>query len=295
MHFNDLLRDTGIELKTTLVLRHAPRPDEKRLRKSLPLLAAVRHDLFKAYQSVQTPKVERAYQKADYVASFIGVESGKAIFAGLYEIAGARPITYEQFWRKPENRSLRDDYDMIGVTGRNEIRQWFDLVLSDFYVRWMGKLSILWPGKERSWYRWADRNKFEIDYISQESQFEPVMPDWDDLVLDQAIMRDMPRTWKEKLRGWRGVYIIFDDADHACRGYVGSAYGSDNLLGRWQNYLKTGHGGNVGLRGRDPKNFRFSILQLLNEAADQGEIISLETKWKNRLHTRKDEGGLNRN
>ena len=40
--------------------------------------------------------------------------------------------------------------------------------------------------------------------------------------------------WKSALSQWRGVYFIFDATDG--KGYVGSAYGSGNLLGRWLNY-----------------------------------------------------------
>ena len=77
------------------------------------------------------------------------------------------------------------------------------------------------------------------------------------------------------------------------RGYVGSAYGSDNLLGRWRNYAASGHGGNKLLRKRDPNTFRFSILQRVDPDMDTDQIIQLENTWKDRLHTR--EFGLNVN
>ena len=68
-----------------------------------------------------------------------------------------------------------------------------------------------------------------------------------------------------------------------CAGYVGSASGTDNLLGRWQNYAATGHGGNVGLRRREPVNFRFSILERLSPDMQTDEICVLENLWKVRL------------
>ena len=52
----------------------------------------------------------------------------------------------------------------------------------------------------------------------------------------------MPKRWQATLAEWRGIYYIFDVSDG--RGYVGSAYGTDNLLGRWRNYAASGHGGN---------------------------------------------------
>ena len=36
-----------------------------------------------------------------YVASFLGREAGKALFVGLYEIAGSKPLTYEESWQVP--------------------------------------------------------------------------------------------------------------------------------------------------------------------------------------------------
>ena len=47
---------------------------------------------------------------------------------------------------------------------------------------------------------------------------------------------------------------------------------------------------NVLLRKRDPKYFHFSILELVAQDMDQTEIIQLENRWKERLHTRSPEG-----
>lgn len=43
------------------------------------------------------------------------------------------------------------------------------------------------------------------------------------------------------LAEWRGIYLIFDTRD--AKAYVGSAYGSENILGRWRSYADSGHGG----------------------------------------------------
>lgn len=77
-------------------------------------------------------------------------------------------------------------------------------------------------------------------------------------------------------------------------GYVGSASGEGNLLGRWLNYAASGHGDNALLRGRDPLNFRFSILQRLSPDMGADDVIRIEANWKDRLHTRKPHG-LNEN
>ena len=98
----------------------------------------------------------------------------------------------------------------------------------------------------------------------------------------------LPRRWQAVLSEWRAIYYIFDTSDG--RGYVGSAYGKSNLLGRWLEYAAHGHGGNRLLRGRDPKNLRFTILQRLSPDMEPAEVIRLEASWKDRLHTRKPHG-----
>ena len=70
------------------------------------------------------------------------------------------------------------------------------------------------------------------------------------------------------------------------KAYVGSAYGENNLLGRWLNYAARGHGGNRLLRGRDPTGFRFTILQRVSPDMEATDVIRLEATWKQRLHTR---------
>ena len=138
---------------------------------------------------------------------------------------------------------------------------------------------------------YADRNRFPIAAIYDSSGLEQDMPDWDVLVLRWSELGSLPASWAARLAEWRGIYLIVDESDG--RGYVGSAYGSDNILGRWTSYARTGHGGNRELRGRDPKNFRFSILQRVSPDMDPEDVIRIESSWKDRLHTR--ELGLNKN
>ena len=89
-----------------------------------------------------------------------------------------------------------------------------------------------------------------------------------------------------------GYLFIFDTIDR--KGYVGSAYGESNLLGRWLNYAARGDGGNKLLRPRDPSTFRFTILERVSPDMNSTEIIQLENSWKRRLHT-KSPLGLNEN
>ncbi|MGC1661265.1 MAG: GIY-YIG nuclease family protein [Candidatus Acidiferrales bacterium] len=172
-------------------------------------------------------------------------------------------------------------------------RLWFDLRLRpDFFEQWKGKLTIKWPGREINWHRFADRAVFKITAIHAQSLLNNQPPDsyrdWD-LEWDQ--LKLLPESWRTKLRARCGIYYIFDVSDG--RGYVGKASGKQNLLGRWMDYADSGDGGNQKLRGRDPLNLRFSILELIPEDMEGGEVERHEQSWMLRLRTRTRTHGLN--
>ena len=289
MELNDLLKLHDIDPKTVLVMRH--RPQEPELRKVLPWLAAEQPDTYNAYQQAQRPRVEKAMQRAKYVASFIGHRPGQGLFVGLYRRGNWRPLTHKEYWTIPANNEL----NAFGMYGFDKDKRksilWFDLERTDFYSSWKGKLVVDWPGLERSWWRWSDRNSITVSVIHEQSLLDEEMPPWDELILTWEELKILPSAWKAALGQWRGVYYIFDETDG--KGYVGSAYGGDNILGRWLNYAARGHGGNKKLRSRDSSRFLFSILQRVSPDRESRDVIRLETAWKARLHTR--EFGLNAN
>lgn len=291
MNLNDLLRSKDIDPHRVLVFRHRPREPE--LNKVLPWLAAERAEVFNAYQQTQGEVLERVIESIKgigYVASFIGHKPGKALFVGLYSIVGSKPLTHKMFWQVPAHIEMKA-FGMKGwyveEGGRPTVR-WFDLVLTPFYAHWKGKLVVGWPGLERSWWRWADRNEIPVASILEDSALDAVMPEWDEIELTWEELAILPTPWKSALAQWRGIYFIFDTSD--AKGYVGSAYGDDNLLGRWLTYAASGHGGNRLLRQRDPRNFRFTILQRVSPDLEARDVIRLEGTWKQRLHTRTPHG-----
>jgi GIY-YIG catalytic domain len=291
MNLNDLLHGKGVDPQGVLVLRH--RPSEPELNKVLPWLAAERPEVFNAYQQTQTEKLEKAMLGAAYLASFIGREAGKALFVGLYSIGTSKPLTFEQYWQVPAYVEMKA-FGMQGFRpdeGRSTVL-WFDLVLTPFYADWKGKLIVRWPPPERSWWRRAHRNEMPVLAILQDSALDAAMPPWGEISLTWEQLGVLPLRWKSVLSQWRGIYYIFDTSDG--KGYVGSAYGDGNLLGRWLNYAASGHGGNTQLRRRDPKNFRFTILQRVSPDMEAEDVIRLENKWKERLHSRQP-FGLNDN
>jgi len=294
MNLNELLLSRKIDPHNVLVFRH--RPHEPELNKVLPWLAAERHDLFNAYQQTQNKMLEGRMKKmegAGYVASFIRRGPRKALFVGLYSIVGSRPLTRREFWQIPAFQQLHA-HGMEGWSPKETRRvvQWFDLKLTDIYGDWKGKLVVKWPPPELSWWRRAHRNKMDVLAILEDNDLDAVMPEWNDLDLTWEQLGVLPSRWKSALRQWRGIYYIFDKSDR--KAYVGSAYGQQNILGRWEDYAASGDGGNQLLKGRDPHNFRFSILERVSPDMDAGDVIRLESSWKERLHTRKPHG-LNKN
>jgi len=280
MEFNDLF-DQPADCSSTLLMRHSPK--EPALKRVLPWLAATRPDIYNAYQQTQSPKAETQMLRATWLASFIGHQPGKALFIGLYRVGKYRLLNYDEYWAVPAYQAMLQ-WDLNGLTQERASCFWFDLELNSFYDHWKGKLVVKWPGGEHSWSRWANRNSLEILAVHEDTLLDPPVPDWTQLDLGWADLAVLPTRLRHALLEWRGVYYIFDET--TAKGYVGSASGKENILGRWKNYAATGHGGNVLLRDRNPEAFRFSILQRVAPDMDRKDVIAVENSWKARLHSR---------
>jgi hypothetical protein len=227
---------------------------------------------------------------AKHVASFIGLDKrmggpATAVFVGLYKVGDHRPLTRQEFWQIPAFQTLKQ-HGMKGFdeTEERQSVKWFDLTITDFYKKWQGKLVIEWPPPPIRWSRFASNAEFPIHAILEDSVLHEAMPDWKDCIWSWVELNTLPHKWRESLRQWRGIYYIFDRSDG--KGYVGAAYGADNILGRWEHYEEFGHGGNVLLLKRSPENLIFSILERVSPDMDQRDVIVLESNWKERLHTR---------
>lgn len=275
-----------------MVFRHCP--TEPRMNRAFPEIAATRPNLFNAYQQTHGERVEKALTNAEFVVSFIGRVPGQALFVGLYKVLSYRSITREEFWRIPEHQELRI-FGMQGFdkTEERESKLQFQLQYDEsFYSSWKRKLVIGWPGKEVSWWRWADRNIMPILAIHDLNQLEKKDLKWKEV---NWAWRELPLYldyYQHALKEWCAIYYIFDSSD--LKGYVGSASGEDKLLQRWSNYRDTGHGGNKMLKMRNPENFHFSILERVSPDVSSDEVIALENSWKERLNTRQPTG-LNEN
>jgi hypothetical protein len=282
--FNDLLAKEALPLDKTLVLRH--RPTDPKFRKVLPWIAVENPAAYNAHQQNQSQQTEAKFKKAQYLASFIGLESGQAVFVGLYQLAGWKPITVDESRQLPAVKELFDlGMPSIGGDPQRPEFIWFDLqLMPGFYSDWLGKLVIGWPEPAIAWVRKADTNVFPIIAVHQDNVFTAKPKSWRKLILTWSELKVMPVQLKAQIKEWRGIYYIYDTK--TLKGYVGSAYGEWNILNRWQNYAETGHGGNRLLKDLDPIHFRFSILERMSQDASIEEVVALENTWKERLHTR---------
>jgi hypothetical protein len=288
LDFRTLLELVQIDPAEVVNVRHVP--VEAPMKRVLPWLVVERPELFLAYQQIQWRTLEKAMTRARYIASFIGQAPTAASFAGLYRIGSWQTLDHHGYRSFPGNGEL-ETLGMMGRTPDMPDCLAFELERLDHYADWIGRLVITWPKPYQQWWRWAARGNFPVIAISSENLFTRDMPDWKELILSWAELQSLPSAWRTTLAQWRGIYFIYDSVRGA--GYVGSAYGQDNILGRWRNYAQTGHGGNRELRNSNPNDLRFSILQRTSPDLEAQELVKLESSWKERLHTR--EYGLNRN
>ena len=114
--------------------------------------------------------------------------------------------------------------------------------------------------------------------VFRASAFDAEMPAWEEMTL----------TWDELPSSRHAGATLRVAGDLLHLRHIGLKLRRFRLrrfesLGRWLGYAARGHGGNVLLRERDAKHFRFSILQRVSPDMDATDVIRLEASWKQRL------------
>lgn len=104
-------------------------------------------------------------------------------------------------------------------------------------------------------------------------------------------VNNIPKSWIAALQSSRGIYLL--TCPKTKEQYVGSATGEEGFWGRWQDYVHTGHGGNKGLKSRNPSDYQISILEVAGTSATKEDILKMEGRWQSKLQSQ--EMGLNRN
>ena len=283
---NDMLTASGVAPYDVAVVLH--KSTLQPLRRLFPSLVFERQDLFEAYQAVHSSKAAATLRKRRFVASFVVFGADKMLFAGLFEVRNAQTRPTSEIYADSRYEELSQLYGAtdtapeVNIAARTH-QTHFEMEPMAELDDLRGRLQIAVP-PGRTYARLAENLYAPIVAITPRPITAPPPPNWNALVLRAAEIPALPGSWRQVLAQWRGIYLIVDERDGA--RYVGSAYGEDNLLGRWLVHVAGSVGVTVELAKRDPAHFRFSILELLSPAASDQDVITVENSWKDRLHTR---------
>jgi hypothetical protein len=277
----DILKMAGFdERKTAKLVRHQSRYDSmEELR---------RNDWLEVYQSYQARSV---FHGIEQIISFYGLSTNRAGFYGVYRVLG--------------HKSPNDGADLPGCPSltrwRSDCTFFYILDRDKRFDDFRDRIIIDWGRAALSWHQKL-KNKPIVEILPPGRKLQP-FGDFLEFSLTHAQLKDLfeneeaHRDWKIPLSNVAGVYLIL--AQKTGHLYIGSAYGATGFWGRWQQYAKTGDGGNVKIRKLIesdpdyPASFLFSILHILPRSMSKDAVIQRETEYKIKLGTRAI--GLNSN
>lgn len=275
LRFNALLAQAGIARGAVRLLRH----QDRRAAKGKTPYELWRDDrpAFEVYQEGQSFG-NRAKLKGDFWASFVVTPAGETLLAGFYAARYGGINETERQWPHTVGFDPVGSCDVYVLT--------LDERLNDL----AGRLVIAWGDGERSWIQRAD-NQDKVVLEVRQAFREPDFPGFARFISPLSKIDGLPAAWIAVLRASKGIYLL--TCPKTREQYVGSATGVESFHGRWMSYFRDGHGGNVGLKSRDPSDYQVSILEVAGSAATVEEILAMETLWKRKLQSR--EMGLNKN
>ncbi len=231
---------------------------------------------FELYQSTQGFRVER-HLDAPYWASFVGTPSGETLFVGIFSAMNRRVLDKDTPMPHSDGVNLANSCHV------------YDLTLQQKLGDMIGKLLIDWGPGDRAWIQRADLQNKRITELRADFK-EPEFPGFLNFVEPLSKLDSLPSGWIVALQSAEGVYLL--TCPRTKEQYVGSAYGGGGFWSRWQEYVRSGHGGNVTLKIREPSDYQVSILEVAGSASCSADIIEMEGRWKRKLQSR--EMGLNK-
>jgi hypothetical protein len=273
--FNTLLSTTGFDVSDVRLLRHKDARAEKG--RTPYELWRDNRSMFDLYQSTQGV-VHESKLRASYWASFVGTPNDETMFVGIYKVKGKQLL---------DRNIPRPHMDGFDIAGSCHI---YDLELDTRMDDLIGRLLIDWGLGDRAWIQRADRQNKAVAELRTVFK-EPDFPGFLNFVMPLSKINNIPKSWVTALESSRGVYLL--TCPKTKEQYVGSATGESGFWGRWQDYVKSGDGGNIALKSRDHSDYQISILEVAGTSLTQEDIIRMEGLWKAKLQSR--EMGLNRN
>ena len=226
---------------------------------------------FEIYQSHQNRR--RRIEAGNYLASFVVTPSAETLFTGCYLSHGWRPTHSSDCFTAPTG--------WVGAYSENNVIHQLERqqILSEF----SGRLVIDWGPGTRAVLQHASRKIKPIIEIRRRFT-EPDFPGFDELLLTFEELDNLYPAWISNLTSTRGIYLLICNKTGA--QYVGSASGDNGFWGRWQQYAKDGHGGNVLMRRAGHMDFSISVLETARSVDSRDDILCREIHWKNKLGTR---------
>lgn len=273
--FNTILRDAGLPLADVRLLRHKHN-EAKKGRTPYELWRDNRRQ-FEWYQQTQNIN-NRKKLNAPYWAVFVVNTGGETMFAGLYAV---------RYRGLLDHASPKPHTDGINEAGSCDV---FDTELQDNLSDLIGKLFIDWGPGKLAWVQYASRHDKPVIELRREFK-EPDFPGFINFIQPLSKIEGIPPGWIAALKSSRGVYLL--TCPKTREQYVGSAAGEEGFWGRFQDYVCSGHGGNIGLKSREISDYQVSILEVAGSSATIEEIHEMEGRWQSKLQSR--EMGLNRN
>ena len=277
---SNLLKTRGFDFNSSFkLIRHKS--------SNHPIEKLIDNDLFEQYNCIH--KIDR--YDCDYVIVFVGKESSKALFWGIYKVIDKIEASKANLTKEYKKEFPLDNF--------NE-RIYYILEKQRNYEDLEKRIIIDWGKGTRAWVqKKCDKEIIEIkpkgfvdDFIGYLDFVLPFKK------LEQIINNpDANSVWKNKLSSVYGIYLILDKKTG--KQYIGSAYGKNGIWGRWEKYIKTGHGKNALLiklisNNENYKyNFQFTILQTLPSNLESDEVINYEILYKKKLGSKAF--GLNEN
>jgi hypothetical protein len=217
-----------------------------------------------------------------------------------------------QYWNYSAKKSFQLGQTTIGLIRLNESDLWLlfhiGRVTADLGVangvgyeyealpefqKYFGRIVVRFKNKSQNMIRRAQSvlHDCEVAQILPDVFDNDIFPGYENVdVAWQELGRILAKdVWRTALRNQKGVYLITDSFNG--KMYVGSAYGDEMILGRWNAYAKNGHGGNTALRKLKfdyiKEHFRYSILDIFKATTNDALIIDRESWWKRILQTRR--------
>ena len=238
---------------------------------------------FELYQKIQNKPI---FNNFDHIISFIASSKTKAKFYGIYQVNGLTQLSYDLI---PDECPYKEQWLSNEYYYNLKRLEEYDFLRNRLIIEW-GKSARLWHQKLL-----PERDK-EVLGIKTKGESLKVFEDYLDFTLTYEKLSyivnnsDSNYEWRARLSAVAGVYLILDSKTG--QQYIGSAYGSKGMWGRWEEYATNGHGNNktlVSILNENSKrkdDFVFSILQILPKSWAKEKVIKIEHKYMFKLGTK---------